>query len=156
MGCSVYALAEGIQAQVNATDNNQSAEAYFGITLAMSFLDLQQAWMKEIGKDNGDYVRDSLIVADGGKDPDVFVIDPKTHEKIYQPMSPARPAADNMKKMIASNNSNYENGKLNTLLETVKAKAQRDGNAMENVLKLQAPIIDLMSSLESLIKNMLK
>lgn len=145
MGCSVYALAEGIQAQIDATNSDQSAESYFGIILAMSFLDLQQAWTKTIGLDNAQYVTDAMKVASA-------IIDSDTN----QPMSPAKPAADSMLKTIASNQSNYENGKLNTLIETVKAKAQRDGNAAENVIKLQAPIIDLMSALESLIKGMLK
>jgi hypothetical protein len=133
---SLHALAEGIQSQFNTAVDNQGVQAYFAISLAMSFLELNTNWIEQLQLDANTYMTDAMKAA---SEPDK--------------MSPAVPAADSMKKTMDTNESDFDTGKMQTLLETVKSKAQQDANATDNTFKLATPMLDFMNTLTTLINT---
>jgi hypothetical protein len=143
----LFSIASGIGEQENSNLTAQIATAVQAITLAPSISKLNQAYMEQIATDSLNYANDTAasVEIDDSWDPGG---DP---HKGRGPHMAVVAAQDNVQKDLDQNAADLHTGNVQNIIETIKSNASFLGQNLDDVFRLESPIIQLLALTSSLI-----
>jgi hypothetical protein len=142
----LFSIAAGIGEQENANLSAQIATACEAIKIAPSVAALNQAYMEQIATDSLNYANDTAA--------SVELIDkwvPGNPHAGQGPHMIAVAAQDNVQKDLDQNEADLHTGNVQNIIETIKSNASFLGQNLEDVFRVEGPIIQLMALTSSLI-----
>lgn len=127
MYSGIGAIAEAIGTQAQANAGSQLSTSFTLLYVMVAKFPLMEAWMKKLQEDTNNYNTDLALSTEPGNDQ-------------YK----VKAAADNQQKIVDSSNSDLEQGRQDTIIQSQKSVLQVNGNAMSNTYELQAPVLQLL------------
>ncbi len=142
----LFRIASGIGEQENANLSAQMTTATQAIKLAPSISTLNQTYMEQIAEDSLNYANDTAA--------SVEVEDKWVSGKPHQGQGPHMAvvaAQDNVQKDLDQKEADLHTGNVQNIIETIKSNASFLGQNLDDVFRLESPMIQLLALTSSII-----